>query len=154
MGEFAILLREPEHRERLRLEGGEFWYPEPRDLGQDMVALKRSFPDAQLFAADDPLHGLFGYVGLLRVEDHPLVAHAEVTFRFQMHITDLTRWVRANLDSQDALQLALARTLQTAEGRRRFIVSIEYAARHPELEQDPEPEVVRRTLWERLGDDL
>lgn len=160
MGELAVLLREPAHRERLRLHGGVFWYEDFVDLGEDMIALKRAFPEIRLLSADEPKRLIMGYVGLLLVPDEgPL----ELSIELRMTWLNFRGWLQAN--ARNPARNLVVELLRTSVGRRRIIQHFEECAwardqqpmwvpKPSEFEPAAEPESYRRTLWARLDEDL
>ncbi len=139
------MLREPAFREHLQLQGGTFWYENPVELGEDMVSLKRAFPEIRFLVVDSPRELIIGFVGMLPIEDEgPL----EQEIWFRIRLARLKRWAGGNPEG------VVAELFKTAEGRLQFITYVADCALRPEPSPEPEPEEVRRTLWERLADDL
>ena len=112
-------------------------------MGEDMAALKRTFPDIRLLSRDDLLARDRGFLG------HRMEGGREVVFYFTLCMSALTDW-RAR-HSGSSREVHLAGLFGSGDGRRRFLQIVEGLAQTPLPASESEPR--RRSAWERLRDD-
>lgn len=130
-------LRDPQRRRAIEEGGGDYDYTDCFELLDDMVALRRAFPDATILANDNPLEQRFGFLAYwLREGD-------EVVVYFGMGRAALENWG----GEEDATRAHLLReAFKTADGRRTILREVQRAAAIPA----PAEDVHRPSVWERL----
>ncbi len=62
MGQLAVALRDPQRRRVIEEEGDNLDYDDGFELLDDMVALRRAFPDATILGNDNPLERRLGFL--------------------------------------------------------------------------------------------
>ena len=136
MGQLLEALRDPQRRRAIEEGGGDYDYTDCFEMLDDMVALRRAFPDATILHNDNPLEQRLGYLAYwLREGD-------EVVVYFGMGRAALENWT-----DPDARWARLLRdAFKTAEGRVKVLREVEQEAARPA----PPEEVRRPSVWERL----
>jgi hypothetical protein len=62
MGQLAQMLRLPQKPQNIRRSGGTFEYGDPIPLIEDLIATRRTWPDATLLANDNTHRRMLGYL--------------------------------------------------------------------------------------------
>jgi len=140
MSQLAVALRDPQRRRAIEEGGGDFDYTDCFELLDDMVALRRAFPDATILDNNNPMERRLGFLAYwLRDGD-------EVVVYFGMRTSAVQMWVPEGQGRHATVEV-LRKGLLTAEGRVTIIREVEREAARPL----PRSEVIGRpTIWERL----
>jgi len=146
MGQLAEALRDPQRRRAIEEGGGDYDYTDGFEMLDDMVALRRAFPDATLLGNDNPLDQRLGFLAYWLRDGNEVVTY------FGMTRIALETWpVELAMEGHGDLTRAnlLREAIKTDSGRVTVIRLVQQEAEKPR----PIPltgEEHRPSVWERL----